>query len=258
MDRNGGAVVSRPSQNANFCTLLVNTLFGPRVSPNEKNISKIDATLEKLYASQLEKQKKLQELKKNLGLLQDKSNRIDPGGLPRETLIKNTKKRMVAILNHNAQLQKNIDFFTACKYNLENSQMTQEMASHIGSLKKQMIKVGAIDIDKLQEDMDDIAEVNNDLQEVNNAMNDTLVNAWEMDVGEAEELLESYLAESDAESETDVDETRAVVKPIEDPLRRLREEERRKLEETVNNYVDELPSVPTDLEEFKEVALHDF
>lgn len=214
-------------QRQNICSILANALFAPRLPANQKNLNKIDATLEKLYEQQLAGQTKLAELKVNLNKIQDKKNKIDPRGLPRAQLVANTKKRMVSLLHQNKQYQKNIDFFNACKYNLENNQMTREMADNIKVLKREMVKVGAINVEKLQDDVDDIAEMNADIQDVNNAVSDTMVNAWEMDVGDMEDELEAYLQEDMSDAE-DVDESEVAeeeyVRPLVDPLARKRAE----------------------------------
>ena len=239
---------------------MVATLFAPRIPSNQKNISKIDATLEKLYEQQLTGQTKLGELKTNLGKLTNKKNKVDPKGLPRGTLVAQTRKRMGALLHQNKQYQKNIDFFVACKMNLENNAMTREMASNIKVLKKEMVKVGAINVDKLQDDVDDIAEMNSDIQDVNNMVSDTMVNAWEMDVGDMDDELEAYLAEdlSDAEEVGEAD----YVKPLVDPLARKsaeREARRRDEEALLELQRESLPDVPdAEEEEDRLVPVHDF
>lgn len=224
----------------NFCSILSRSLFAPRLPTREKNLNKIDATLEKLYEQQLAGQRKLSELKQNLRQIQDKKNKIDPRGLSRGTLVANTKKRMAAILHQNKQYQKNIDFFNACKYNLENNAMTRELVDNIKVLKKEMVKVGAINVDKLADDVDDIAEMNADIQDVNHAVSDTLVNAWDLDVGDAEDELEAYLADDLSEDgEVDVEEANTYVKPLVDPLARKREE-RERIEQEEKNAMKEL------------------
>lgn len=186
-----------------YCEIIQTTLFPSQANINEKQIEKIDASLATLYENQIEKTKKLKELKRNLGLLKDKNNKIDPNGLPRSALIANTEKRMKSMLIHTKGLQQNIHFFEQVKYNLENSQITSEMANQIKSLKAQLVTTGAIDIDKLKDDVDDIADINEDMQEINLVMKDTMTNAWNAEMGDADEMFVEFMADSDAESETE-------------------------------------------------------
>lgn len=272
MDRDHNPTQEQLQANArqekpNICSLVAASLFAPRVPSNQKNISKIDATLEKLYEQQLAGQTKLGELKVNLGKLTNKKNKVDPKGLPRGTLVAQTRKRMGALLHQHKQYQKNIDFFVACKMNLENNAMTREMASNIKVLKKEMIKVGAINVDKLQDDVDDIAEMNSDIQDVNNIVSDTMVNAWEMDVGEMDDELEAYLAEDLSDVEEDNDEEADYVKPLVNPLARKsaeREAKRRDEEALLELQRESLPDIPerSDGEEEGDgdrlVPMHDF
>lgn len=192
------------SKVVDYCNLVQQTLFPSRESLNQRQIDRIDTSLNALYENHTEKQKRLKELKHNLSLLQDKSNKIDPNGMPRNTLITNTKKRMKTILMHTKQLQQNIHFFEQVKYNLENSHMTNEMASHVKALKQQLATTGAIDIEALKDDVDDIAEKNDELQEVTFMMKDTMTNAWAADMEDAEEMLNEYLMDSDVEEDENV------------------------------------------------------
>jgi len=188
-----------------YCSLLQQSIFPSRENLNQRQIDRIDTSLKVLYNNHLDKQRQLKELKTNLGLLNDKSNKIDPSsGLPRSTLVINTKKRMKTILMHTKSLQQNIHFFEQVKYNLENSHMTNEMATHIKELKNQLADIGAIDIEQLQEDVDTIADVNDDIQEVNNIMKDTMTNAWAADMDDAEAMLEEFLMDSDVEDDNTV------------------------------------------------------
>lgn len=257
---------ARTGKTPNICSLLAATIFAPRLPANQKNITKIDATLEKLYEQQLAGQTKLGELKVNLGKLTNKKNKIDPKGLPRAALVAQTKKRMGMLLHQNKQYQKNIDFFVACKMNLENNAMTREMASNIKVLKKEMVKVGAINVEKLQDDVDFIADANADIQDVNNLVSDTMVNAWDMDMDMDDEL-EAYLAEDLSDVEGVTDEEDEYVKPLVDPLAR-RNAERERLEQArkVQQQAQELPDIPekSDSEGEQErtlvgaAAMHDF
>lgn len=256
-------------QRQNICSVLVGALFAPRLPANQKNLNKIDTTLEKLYEQQLAGQTKLAELKANLSKIQDKKNKVDPKGLTRAQLVTNTKKRMVSLLHQNKQYQKNIDFFNACKYNLENNQMTREMADNIKVLKREMVKVGAINVEKLQDDVDDIAEMNADIQDINNAVSDTMVNAWEMDVGDMEDELEAYLQEDISDAEEDEVGEAEYVKPLVDPLARKRAE-REEMERQNQAALRELekdqlglPSVPPPEDDDRDVektpvSVHDF
>lgn len=190
------------SKAVNYCNLLQQSLFPSRESLNQRQIDRIDTSLNALYDNHLDKQKQLKDLKANLALLNDKSNKIDPtNSMPRNTLIINTKKRMKTILMHTKSLQQNIHFFEQVKYNLENSHMTNEMATHVKALKNQLASTGAIDIDQLQDDVDTIAEVNDDIQEVNHLMKDTMTNAWSADMDDADDMLAEYLMDSDAEED---------------------------------------------------------
>lgn len=250
---------TRPEK-SNFCSLVLATMFSPRIPSNQKNISKIDQTLEKLYEQQLAGQTKLGQLKVDLGKLSDKKNKIDPRGLPRATLVAQTRKKMSALLHQDKQYQKNIDFFVACKMNLENNAMTREMATNIKVLKKEMIKVGAINVESLQDDVDDIAEMNADIQDVNNLVSDTMVNAWEMDLDGAEDELEAYLAEdlSDIEEDGEVN----YIKPLIDPLRRKNAERealrRREDEEAITELQGEhLPQISEVISEADRVDEND-
>lgn len=245
MDRNHNptheqleAQKAHAEKNSNICSILAATIFAPRLPANQKNITKIDATLEKLYEQQLAGQTKLGELKVNLGKLSNKKNKVDPKGLPRTALVAQTKKRMGMLLHQNKQYQKNIDFFVACKMNLENNAMTREMASNIKVLKKEMIKVGAINVEKLQDDVDFIADANHDIQDVNNLVSDTMVNAWDMDMDMDDEL-EAYLAEDLSDTEGDEVGENEYVKPLVDPLAR-RNAERERMERAAQ----ELPNIP--------------
>ena len=215
-----------------YCTELANTLFPSKNSLNQRQIDKIDKSLVGLYENMSEKQNKLKDLKNDLFLLNDKTKKVDPNGLPRKTLIENTRKRMKTMLIGIKGLQNNIHFFEQVKYNLENSHMTAEMAAQVKSLKQQLVSAGAIDIDKLKDDVDDIAEINDDIQDVNLIMNDTMTNAWSADMDTAEDLLEEFLADSDVEDEDDIEINEEYVKPIVDIL-------------TVKNKkISKLPNVP--------------
>lgn len=189
------------SKVVDYCSLLQQTLFPSRENLNQRQIDRIDTSLNALYENHKEKQLRLKELKHNLSLLKDKTNKIDPSGMPRNTLIENTKKRMKTMLMHAKQLQQNINFFEQVKYNLENSHMTNEMATHVKALKQQLASTGAIDIDNLKDDVDTIADINDDLQDVNHMMKDTMTNAWAADMEDADEMLTEYLMDSDEEEE---------------------------------------------------------
>lgn len=190
------------SKVGDYCSVLHQTLFPSRESLNQRQIDRIDVSLKSLYDNNMSKQTQLKELKNSLAKLSDKNNKLDPSvGMPRSTLIQNTKKRMKTILMHTKSLQQNITFFEQVKYNLENSHMTNEMAAHVKSLKQQLANTGAINIDELQDDVDTIAEVNDDIQEVNNLMKDTMTNAWAADMDDADDMLNEYLMDSDVEED---------------------------------------------------------
>lgn len=208
-----------------YCSLLQQTLFPSRESLNQRQIDRIDTSLNALYENHKEKQLRLKELKHNLSLLKDKNNKIDPTGMPRNTLVENTKKRMKTILMHTKQLQQNIHFFEQVKYNLENSHMTNEMATHIKSLKQQLASTGAIDIDNLKEVVDDIAATNDDLQDINNVMKDTMTNAWAADMDDADEMLEEYLMDSDIEEEQILAPDEQYIEPRITPIGNLKRQE---------------------------------
>lgn len=183
---------------SNICLHFITLLAGgDRQATNQKQIETIDAQLEECFRCQSEKHQKLNELRQSLNLLNDKTKKMDPNGMPRTAAINMTKSRMVAIISQIKQYEKLINWYTTMKINLENNQMSHEMATQMQNMKKQMLKTGTIDVNQLKEDFDDIIEINDDIQETQNIISDTLTNVWEMDIDGAEEELEAYLAEKD-------------------------------------------------------------
>lgn len=234
-----------------YCAALKVILFPSQSNLNERQIERIDTSLLKLHEIQREKQTKLTELKTNLKLLQDKSNKIDSGGLPRNVLIENTKKRMKTLLVHTKSLQQNINFFEQCKFNLENSQMTAEMADQIRGLKQQLVGAGRINTDELNDNVDTIAEINDDLQEANFMMTDTMSNAWNSDMSEADEMLDEFLADSDYE-DSDIEEemvSESRVKPMVNAANSLVKEEEKNEEQPKHFTTMILPPIPVDLKD---------
>lgn len=189
--------------NNNICSMLTQ-LFISRESSSARQIGKIDAALERLYGIQIGYKTKLAELKGSLKLLNDKSKRVDPNGMPRDVLIKNTKKRIVQYLNQNKMVQQNIDFFTNCKFNIENNNMTKLVVDNVKTLKKELSRVSGIDVEKVKDDVDDIAEMNEEMQEVNNTVNDTLINTWQLSIDDEESLLQAFLEESDEDEDEEL------------------------------------------------------
>lgn len=194
---------------SNICFQLLNLFVGNH--SNEKQLEAIDTQLKECFQRQTEKQQKLNELKNNLALLSDKTKKMDPNGIPRAAAINMTKNKMVAIIAQIKQFQKLINFYTTMKINLENNQMSNEMATQMQIMKKQMLKTGTIDANKFKDDFDDIMEMNEELQETQHIINDTITNVWEMDMEGVEEELEAYLAD-DFETEKQV-ETPTAPKP---------------------------------------------
>lgn len=250
-----------------YCAALKVMLFPSQSNLNEQQIERIDASLLKLHEIQREKQTKLTELKTNLKLLQDKNNKIETGGLPRNVLIENTKQRMKTFLVHTKSLQQNINFFEQCKFNLENSQMTAEMADQIRGLKQQLMGAGKINTDELHDNVDTIAEINDDLQEASFTMTDTMANAWSSDMSaDADEMLTEFLADSDYE-DSDMEEemvSESRVKPMVNASNSLVKKQPEPEPEPEQFRTMILPPIPIDLnddvsaQKKKPNVIHDF
>lgn len=234
---------------SSYCTRLQETLFPSTGDMNQKQIDRIDTSLNVLYETVRTKQKTLKDLKNNLALLSDKSKNLDPNGQPRSVLIDQTRKRMKTILMHIKSVNGNITFFEQVKFNLETSYMTSEMAAQIKGLKEQLVVVGAINIEDVQNDIDMVAEINDDIQDINFAMKDTMSNAWTADMGDADDLLAEYLAESDDEQEDElVFGALPTKKPLVSHVRPLVEPSG----SLIKKHVDALPRVPGKEEEEEE------
>ena len=192
-----------------ICSVLSKMFFTNSAAAAQKQLGKIDETLDTLYKKQGECVAQLKELKENLVLLGDPKNKVDTAGMSRKNMIIHTRKRISILIGQSKHYQKHIDFFCNCKLNLETNAMTKELALHIGGLKREMLRAGAVDVDQINEDIDDIAEINDDLKDVNDRLGDTMGSAWNYEIDEDE--LNEFLNQDD--DDLFCDENAVLVQP---------------------------------------------
>jgi hypothetical protein len=184
---------------ARICESLFSKLFihdGGLVK--NAQIDAIDASLLNLTDKRTECEQKLIQLKHSLTLLNDKTNKIS-NGQPRKQLVAQAKKRMAFLLKNNTRIVNYINYLETLKENIEETRMTSSMANELKTLRCSLIQVGAINIDDMKDDLDAIGDMNEDMKEVNFTLHDTMQGAWDADIGDGEDLLADYLADSDSE-----------------------------------------------------------
>ena len=198
-----------------FCSLFRQNVFPNSEERTQRQIARLDDTIEKINAEIQEKRKKMKEIKDNIKLLKDPNVRMDGQNSSRARMIDGFRKRIGLLMEHIKRMEDNLAFFEKSKFSLENNQMSSDLSRHIRQLREEMSQVNVIDIDKLEEDTTEIAEVTDYMEEHNNRVG-VLMESGMTDVDIDDDEVDAYLNASD----DDIVKTRdtAVTRPTEEQI----------------------------------------
>jgi hypothetical protein len=181
---------------SSICFVLKGSIFPNSQERTQKQISNIDAMIEKINSDISEKRKKAKEIKEYIKLLSDTKNKIDSKNSSRKRMIESYKNRGSMLLKHIREMEEKLQFFEKAKYTLESNQMTAELAQEISALKNELTKVNMIDTEQIVRDTEDIAETNDAIDDFNRRVSVTL-NAVNKDIDIDEDEFDAYLNESE-------------------------------------------------------------